>query len=178
MKRLIAILALVLLSVPAVSLAQPCPLLDMADDLKLTDQQMEQIRSSQTAHRLEMIQLKADKEKAQLELRELMRAAKIDRKAVLGKNDQLSTIKANMASKRLTAKLDQLNFLNDEQRAEVRKAMMFKHRDGRRGDFRRGPRHGGFFDECPGAGMQMRGDRPMRGDFDVRIEKEIGDDDE
>ena len=44
MKKIGVILALVMLGVPAIALAQSCPLLGMAEDLKLTDQQMEEAR--------------------------------------------------------------------------------------------------------------------------------------
>ena len=154
MKKIGVILALVMLGVPAIALAQSCPLLGMAEDLKLTDQQMEQIRSNMAAQKLDMIQFKASKEKARLELQELMLADKIDRKAILAKQDELSNIKAEMAKKRLSGRLDRLNFLNADQRAQVRKSMMFRQHDGKRGEFRRGQRQG--------PGMHMRGDRPMR----------------
>ena len=59
MKTLIAILAAVIIAIPAVSQAQQCQLLRMADKLELTDQQIEQLQANSLAQQKDMIQLRA-----------------------------------------------------------------------------------------------------------------------
>jgi Spy/CpxP family protein refolding chaperone len=143
MKTLAAVIAILFLAIPAAVQAQQCRLLAMADELKLTDEQIEQITSNMTAQHKDMIQLEADLEKAKLEMRELMLAKKIDKNAVLMKSEAISQIKANMAKKRLAGQIDRLNLLTDQQRTMVRQQMM-RNRPGmgRHRSFDRGGRQG------------------------------------
>jgi len=120
MKYVIATL-IVMMAFGAVSAAAQCRILDLADEIGLTEQQREQLEKSLTAEKRERIQLKADLEKAKLDLREIMRADKIDKAAALKKSDQISAIKAEMARKRLAGTIDRLEMLNAEQRAKLNK---------------------------------------------------------
>ena len=162
MRTLIATLTALVLLIPAASMAQNCYLLRQADDLELTDQQIEQIRQNSLAERKEMIQLRADLQTAKLEMRELMIADKLDKARVLKKNDEISDLKAKMAKKRLEARLNRLSILTDEQRANYRQNNMqrpFKGRNDRFNrwfDHRRGPdkdgrgrRSGSGIGDCP-----------------------------
>jgi len=126
MRNVILALAAALILMPVVTQAQPCPIMAMADDLKLTDQQIEQLQVNAMANHKEMIQLKADLEKAKLELQEIMIAKKVDKNAALKKQEAISAIKANMAQKRLANRIDRLNLLTDDQRATMRKGMMMR----------------------------------------------------
>lgn len=163
MKTLVAALAAMVILLPSMAISQECRLLQRADELKLTEQQIEQLQAAALANKKEMIQPRADLEKAKLELNEMMMAKNIDRKKALDKQKQISAIKGQIAEKRLAAKIDRLNILNDEQRARVRKDMML-----------RGPRHHGrdrgfrMRDCCPGPGM--KGDR-----IEKRIMRRFGD---
>ncbi len=122
MRYVIAAL-IVMMAIGAVSAAAQCRILALADEIGLTEQQKEQMEKSLIAEKRERIQLKADLEKAKLDLREIMRADKIDRAAALKKGDQISAIKAEMARKRLAGKIDRLEMLNAEQRAKLQKAL-------------------------------------------------------
>lgn len=171
MKNLIAVLVATLVLVPAISLAQTCRLLDMADELKLTDQQIEAIQTNLMSHKKEMIQLKADLGKAKLELQEIMLAKEIDKNAALKKGDAISSIKATMAQKRLLAKIDRLNILTADQRSTVRKQMML-HGQGRGKGMHHGMGMGRGMGPCMegmGGGMGSGMMRNMR----IEVEKEI-----
>jgi Spy/CpxP family protein refolding chaperone len=142
-------LAAIIILIPALSMAQDCRILQRADDLELTDQQVEQLQAAAMAQHKEMIQMRADFQKANLEMRELMMVEKIDRAKVLKKSDEISALKAKMTKKRLEGRLDRLNLLTDDQRAKLRKDMM-----------RPGPRHGkrDNWRRMPGSGPGRMGD--------------------
>ncbi len=120
MKYVTAIL-IAIMTIGTVSAAAQCRILALADEIGLTDQQREQMEKSLTAEMRERIQLKADLEKAKLDLREIMQADKIDKAAALKKSEQISAIKAEMARKRLAGNIDRLGMLNAEQRAKFEK---------------------------------------------------------
>jgi Spy/CpxP family protein refolding chaperone len=124
MRTFVATLAAIIILIPTLSIAQDCRLLQRADDLELTDQQVEQLQAAAMAQHKEMIQMRADLQKAKLEMKELMMAEKTDRAKVLKKSDEISALKAKMAKKRLGGRLDRLNLLTDDQRTKLRKDMM------------------------------------------------------
>jgi Spy/CpxP family protein refolding chaperone len=152
MKTLIAALAAFVILIPAVSIAQQCRLLQQAEELDLTDQQIEQLQAASLANQKEMIQPRADLQKAKLELREIMQAKQINKNKALAAQKKISDIKGQMAQKRLTAKIDRLNILNDQQRAKVRKDMML------RGSRHHGRGHARHMRDCD-FGPGMKGDR-------------------
>lgn len=165
MRYLITALVLAFLLVPAVSQAQMCKLLAMSDELELTDEQIQQIQDNTFALKKDLIQKRADLEKAKLELKQIMLVKQIDKKAALKKTDEISALKAELAKKKLSARIDRLNILNAEQRAKVRKMKMLK---GHRGK-----------DKCHkmemDRGMRMHHPRGMGSmeDIDIYIEKKI-----
>lgn len=174
MRYLITTLVLAFLLVPAVSQAQMCKLLAMADELELTEEQMQKIQDNAFAVKKNLIQVKADLQKAKLELKQIMLAKEVDKKAALKKMDEISALKANLAKKRLSARIERLNMLNAEQKAKVRKMKMMKEHHGK-GKFR-----GMGMGQGMGPGMRMHhpgGMGPMR-DVEIFIEKEIISDDE
>jgi len=171
------ILALVAASIlwPAVSQAQRCQIMGMADKLKLTDQQIEQLQTNAMANHKEMIQIKADLEKARLELKEIMLAKQIDKKTALKKQEAISAIKANIAQKRLVNKIDRLSLLTADQRATMRKSMMRRGHKGHGMGMGMGPGDG----PCDiGRGMGRRdkmgmGKSRQGRNLDVIIEREV-----
>lgn len=173
MRNVILALAAALILMPVVTQAQPCQIMAMADQLKLTDQQIEQLQTNAMANHKEMIQLKADLEKAELELKEIMLAKQIDKKAALIKQETISAIKANMAQKRLANQIDRLNLLTDDQRAMMRKGMMMRGHKGQGMGFGQG--------DCPGDMGQGMGRHDKMGmgksgqsrNVDVIIEREV-----
>ena len=159
MRTFLATLAAVIILIPAISMAQDCRLLQQANDLELTDQQVEQLQAAAMAQHKAMIQMRADLQKANLEMRELMMAEKVDRARVLKKSDEISSLKAKMAKNRLEGRLDRLNLLTNDQRAKLRKDMMrLRPRHGRRDNWKR----------MPGSGPGRMGDddRPRYRMFD------------
>jgi len=134
--------------------AQTGKLFRMAEKLKLTDQQVEQIQEIKLRHDREMIRLKADLKLARLDLKEIMMKAKIDEKAALSKQDNISKVKASIDKTRLQHKLDIRRILTEDQFKQLQK-MRMKH--GPRG--RRGPHAPGGFRGGPGCD----GPYPMMG---------------
>jgi len=184
MKSLIALFAVMFMIVPVVAQAQQCRILEMADELKLTDKQIEQLRANMFANQKEMIQLKADLKKAKLEQREIMMAEEIDKKAALKKVEAISAIKASMAKKQMSARIDQLNILDAKQRAKIRRNMMLYGGKGKGRGHGMGPGMGSDMGSCMGTGMDhgkgMFHERGMGGrkNIEVIIEKKIIEDDE
>lgn len=176
MKCLIAVLAVMIMIVPVVAQAQQCRILEMADELKLTDEQIEQLRANTFANQKEMIQLKADLKKAKLEQREIMMAEKIDKKAALKKVEAISAIKASMAKKQTSARIDQLNILDAKQRAKIRRNMMLYGGKGKGRGHGMGPGMGTGMDH--GKGMFRERGMGGRKNIEVIIEKEIIEDDD
>lgn len=179
MKTLITALAIIALLAPGYVQAQHGQFMGKSDDLKLTDQQLEQMQLQKLAHQKEMVQVKADLEKAKLELKEIMIAKQIDKKAALKKQEAISALNADIAKIRLAYKIDHLQSLTDEQRTKMRKQMMRRgHRGGGRG-------HGDMDMDCdmdfgPGKGhgrkyFEWFGDEK---NVEVIIERKIIEDDE
>jgi Spy/CpxP family protein refolding chaperone len=143
--------------------AQPGNIMAMADELKLTDQQIEQFRSLRIQHEKEIIPLQADLKLAKLELREIMMKDKLDEKAALAKQDRISDIKARIARQKLQHTLDARKVLNDDQ---VKRWQKMRMHDGP--GFRRHMGDGGSFQHrmCPGPGRGFgsRFDAPMTPD--------------
>lgn len=178
MKTIMAVLVVMFMFVPVVSQAQQCRLLQKADELQLTDDQIEKIRANSFSHQKEMIQLKADLQRAKLEQRELMLANKIDKKGVLKKAETISAIKAQMAQKKLAGRIDRLNMLTDKQHAKVRRNMMLRGGKGKGPGHGMGQGMGGCDFSGMGQGKRMFHDRGPGGrrNIEVIIEKEIIDD--
>ncbi len=180
MKTIMAVLVVLFMFVPVISQAQQCRLLQKADELQLTDDQIEKIRANSFSQQKEMIQLKADLQRAKVEQKELMLANKIDKKAVLKKAEAISAIEAQMAQNKLAGRIDRLNMLTDKQRAKVRRNMM--HHGGKG----KGPGHGmglgmgGCDFPGKGHGKKMFHDRGQgeHRNIEVIIEKEIIEDDD
>jgi len=180
MKSLIAVLAVMFMVIPVVAQAQQCRILEMADELKLTDEQIEQLRANMLANQMEMVQLKADLERAKLEQREIMMAEDIDKKAALKKVEAISAIKAKMAQKRMSARISQLNALDAKQRAKIRRNMMLYGSQGKGRGRGMGYGMGQGMGPGMGHGKAMFHERGMGGrkNVEVIIEKEIIDDDD
>lgn len=154
MKRVV-ILATVLISLVAAGLQaqQMTKMMGLPDELKLTDAQAKQMQASLLAQQKDMIQLKADLERAKIEMKEIMMADNIDKNAALKKSDQVSAAKAAIAKRRLTGRLERMSILTPEQRKQCPMGMM--------GDGPRGPRDGrGMPGMRDGRGQGKGGDCP------------------
>jgi Spy/CpxP family protein refolding chaperone len=135
--------------------AQPYGLGRMANRLDLTDQQQEQLENLRLQFDKSMVQKQADLKTARLDLREVMGKTPIDEKAALKKQDQISSIKADIARARLQHMIDASKVLTADQLAKWKK--MRRGFGERRGHGRRG---GG-----PGCGMMGPGFGPMNGEM-------------
>ncbi len=111
------------------------------DHLKLTSQQVEQIQKSRTAFETEAIDLRADMQKLQLELRGQMRADKPNQKAIDATIDKIAAKQAALQKLRVGHHLEVRALLTDEQK-QIFDARPFGHGSGR---------------SCCGPGMGHRG---------------------
>ena len=71
--------------------------LAVADKLELTDQQKAQLQKMQEEFQLQRVDAKAKIDKAQIQLRSLMRQDKAQEKDVLGAIDELAQLRADLA---------------------------------------------------------------------------------
>ena len=142
-----------------------------ADELGLTDDQVDKLADMRFEHQKEMIKKRAALKEARLELRHLMRDAEVDRKAVLSRQEKVSALKADVARMRLDYRLGMRTVLSAEQLDKWMK-MCRKHgpeermgHKGKRGHCDFGP-HGG---KDPGKGMGPKGEMkhgPDHGSWD------------
>lgn len=152
------ILALSMSSLLFISVANAQPkggMMMAADELGLTEDQMDKLSDLRFEHQKEMIQKKAALQEAKLELRQLMRKAEVDKKTALSRQERISAIKADMARMRLDHRLGMRKVLSGEQLDKwikmcrqhgFRKGM---HHKGERGHPGMKPRQG----RSPGKGM-------------------------
>ena len=152
------IFALSMSSLLLISMANAQPrggMMMAADDLGLTDDQMDKLADMRFEHQKEMIKKKAALKEARLELRHLMRDAEVDRKAALSRQEKISAIKADIARAKLDHRLGMRTVLSAEQldrwlkmqrkrgpRGKMRHEGGRGHRDmGPKGEMRHGPDH-------------------------------------
>jgi len=112
------ILALSMSSLLLISVANAQPkggMMMAADELGLTEDQMDKLSDLRFAHQKEMIKKKAALQEAKLELRQLMRKAEVDKKTALSRQEKISAIKADMARMRLDHRLGIRKVLSSEQ---------------------------------------------------------------
>ena len=133
-----------------------------ADELGLTDDQIDKLADMRFAHQKEMISKKAALKEAKLELRQLMRKTEVDRKAALAKQEKISAIKAEIAKIKLNNRLEMRNILTKKQVDEwlkMRRRHGFReamHRKGGCCRLEKGWRR----DKGHGMGMRPPGEKP------------------
>jgi Spy/CpxP family protein refolding chaperone len=157
--RRITILAAIVISLVAVGLQAQAPKMAcLSDEMKLTEAQEKQMQASFLTEQKEMVQLRADLEKAKIEMKEIMMSDNIDKAAALKKVDQISAAKTAIAKRKLSGHLDRLSILTPEQRKQCPKGPMM-------GEGRRGPRGEGCCDKGMrgGRGPGRGGDCPKMG---------------
>ena len=133
-KKAVLFAAITALLTISAAYGQPMGMKGMADELKLSDQQIQQLEKLHLQLEKNLISLQADLKVAKLDLREIMMQTNIDEEAALDKLDQVSSIKANIAKMKLQQKFGASKILTADQRAQFRKM----HRDGMRGPGGRG----------------------------------------
>ncbi len=112
------ILALSMSSLLLVSVANAQPrggMMMAADELGLTEDQMDKLSDLRFEHKKAMIQKKAALQEAKLELRQLMRKAEVDKKTALSRQEKISAVKADMARTKLGHRLEMRKVLSGEQ---------------------------------------------------------------
>jgi hypothetical protein len=160
----IAVLATIIISLVAMGLqAQTPKMACLSDEMKLTDVQEKQMQASFLAEQKDMVQLKADLEKAKIEMREIMMADNIDKAAALKKVDQVSAAKTAIAKRKLSGHLERISYLTPEQRKQCPRGPMM-------GEGKRGPRGEGCCEKgkCDGRGPGRGGNGHRMGAPDDR----------
>jgi protein CpxP len=122
LKKVIPItVAIVALLTASLVFAQPYGLGRMADKLNLSDQQQEQLENLKLQFDKDIIQKRADLKMARLDLKEIMMKTPIDEKAALKKQDQISSIRADIARTRLQHMIAAGKVLTADQLAQWKK---------------------------------------------------------
>jgi len=88
----------------------------MMEKLNLTDSQKEAVDNLMLSHKAEMIDLKADLDKKELDMQGLMSKGNYTRDDYLGKVKAISDAKEKLAIAKANHKMDVYDLLNEEQR--------------------------------------------------------------
>jgi Spy/CpxP family protein refolding chaperone len=116
----------------------------LADRLDLSEEQRDEIKDVLTAHQKDMIQQKADRELAEVELRELVQSDDPDLDAIEEQIKEIANLEAQTRYSQIKAMVDARSVLTDEQKEALKKlqkdrpARMMRRGAGR-GGARRGP---------------------------------------
>lgn len=114
----------------------------MHENLNLTEQQKSKLEELRYKHQDQMIDLRAELNKARLENQKLRRSDKLNRTDFLNQTKKMSSIKNKMAESRANHFMDVYETLNDEQRKiwnDLRWDRPKFHDGDKRGNFRRSP---------------------------------------
>jgi Spy/CpxP family protein refolding chaperone len=98
-------------------------ILGMREELELTDEQVERLRSLKSDTERQMIQARADLEIAQIELHDLFSQETVDVSGVDAKIDQIGRLQTAMHKAHVHATLDAEAVLTPEQREKHRQHM-------------------------------------------------------
>lgn len=118
-----------------------------AEKIGLTDQQIEQLKTMQEAHRLDMIDARASLEKAEVRVQSLMRDENAKDQEVLRAIDEVSQARAQIAKKRYLNREECMSLLTAEQQNKLKELRedrqdnrreMRMERQGQRRNFRDG----------------------------------------
>ncbi len=88
----------------------------MHEQLNLTDQQKAKVEELRLKHQEQMIDMRAELEKARLENQKLRNSDNLNRSDVISQTKKMNNIKNNMAESRVNHKMDVYELLTDEQR--------------------------------------------------------------
>lgn len=116
----------------------------LAGKLDLSEEQRDEIKDILTAHQKYMIQQKADRELAEVDLRELVQSDDPDLGAIEEQVKEIANLEAGMRYSQIKAMVDARSVLTDEQKKELkelqkdRPARMMRRGAGRGGE-QRGP---------------------------------------
>ena len=111
------VVTLVVLLAASLVYAQP-DIMEAADDLKLTQQQMEKLQDMRLKHRKEMLRKMTELDVAEIELQEMMAKSKVDEKAVMEHMDKIAMLEADIEKSKMKQRLAMRNVLTDEQRSK------------------------------------------------------------
>ncbi len=117
----------------------------LADKLDLSEEQRDEIKDVLTAHQKDMIQKKADRELAEVELRELTMKDDPDLDAIEEQIKEIANLEAGMRYSQIKVMVDARSVLTDEQKAQLKEPMkgkparMMRRGGAGRGGARRGP---------------------------------------
>jgi Spy/CpxP family protein refolding chaperone len=111
----------------------------MAEQLKLTDQQIEQLQNLRFQLEKDLIKPESDLKLAKLEMKQIMMQPKIDENAALSKQADIAAIKGNIAKLKLQHIIAAGKILTADQLAQWKKMHRGMGPMGRKGEGRGGP---------------------------------------
>jgi len=99
----------------------------MKDRLNLTDEQMDKIEALKLSHRKEMIDLRANLEKKEVELAELKNTLNFSRDSYMNKINEIIAAKNKIEIARANHQMDVYQLLTDQQKKEWNKITEMMH---------------------------------------------------
>jgi len=107
-------------------------LMMLADELQLTDEQIEQFKDLKYEMEKKAIDLRANLEKERLELKRMMDADKPNRRAVISQAEKVHGIEGKLNVQRIEHELDIADILTDQQRTRLKELHRERpeHREG------------------------------------------------
>ena len=105
-------------------------LLKMADELELTESQIEQLQKLRTEFQLQMVDARAELQKARIQLRSLKQDSDVSKSTIFSAIDDLSEMQAEMKKVQYAHRLEMKSVLTPEQQEQ---AKTLKSEHGRRG---------------------------------------------
>lgn len=113
-------------------------LLKLADELELTEAQIEQLQKARTEFQLQMVDARAEMQKARIQLRSLKQDADVSKSTMFSAIDDLSERQAEIKKMQYVHRREMKSVLTQEQQE---KAKTLRSKNGRRG-FNRGHSRG------------------------------------
>ena len=122
------------------ALAQPCgrmgpkgggPALErIADEIELTDEQLEEIENIRYESELESVDMHAELKKEEIELRHLMDFEDFSRQEIMAQAEKVGEMKQELQLNKMDARLRSLEVLTDEQREKMKDLRRESTREG------------------------------------------------
>jgi len=114
---------------PGGNMRREIPLEKMAEELEITDEQLETIREIRFEHQETMIDKRAELEKAKLEMEKLMVDEDFDRDKIYSQAEKIDEIESEIKLAGIDAKLRGMEILTDEQREQLKERPFKRNKD-------------------------------------------------
>jgi Spy/CpxP family protein refolding chaperone len=138
MKHVLSMAVLGMFLLPALALAEPPPLAGpplagkkLMHEIGLSDQQIEKVQELSLKADREQIDIRADLDKAHLDMRQLLSADKPDQKAVFAQIEKIGALEIRMKKNRIGLMLEVRKLMTPAQWEKIEKIWAEEHGKGR-----------------------------------------------